>query len=147
MAANFQQIWGENHVEYARRYQNYKKFRERLNNEDILHAQEEIDFAKHEFKNFEQSGRGGDPDIDPRFEINLRRLIFLAEDAMRIVTERHERRHYTDMLEYLQGPFQSDYDRDNPLLPHQYIHNWDDQLNWTAWDTPSGPHYRQHDEP
>jgi hypothetical protein len=145
MAANFQQIWGENHFQYARRYQDYKKARDRLNNEDIFHAQEDIDFAKHEYTNFKQSGRGRNPDIDPRFEINLRRLIFAAEASMRIVTERHERQNHLDMVEYLQGPFQSDYDRDNPLLIHQYIHNWADQLNWTAWDTPSGPHYRPPD--
>jgi len=142
MAANFQQIWGENHFEYARRYQNYKKARERLNNEDILHAQEQIDFAKQEYNFFKQSDRWWNPEIDPRFEINLCRLIFAAEDAMRIVTERHERQKYIDKVEYLQGPFQSDYDRDNPVLPHQEIHNWDGQLNWTVWDTPSGPHYR-----
>ena len=149
MAAHFQQIFGENHFEYARRYQDYKKARDRLNNQDIFHAQEKIDFAKHEYIIFEQSDRGRNQDVDPRFEKNLWRLILKAEDSMRIVTERHERQNHLDMMEYLKGPFQSDHDRDNSLLIHQYTHEWADQLNWNVWDTqyvPSGPLYRPPDD-
>ena len=142
MAAIFQNSLVENHFEYARRYQDYQKARDRLSDEDIFHAQENIDVAKHEYINFKQSGRGRNADIDPRFEINLWRLILAAEDSMRIVTEQHERQNRLDMMEYLKGPFQSDYDRDNPLLIHQYIHDFANDLNWTQWDTPSGPQYR-----
>ena len=144
MAANFQHSLGENHLDYARRYENYKKARDRLSDEDIFHAQKKIDIARHEYKEF-KSTWGKNPDVDPRFELNLQRLFREAKDSMRIVTERHERQNHLDMMEFLKGPFQSDYDRDNSLLIHQYTHEWADQLNWDVWGTqypPSGPLYR-----
>ena len=143
MAAIFRHSLAENHLDYARRYLDYKKARDRLNNRDIFQAQEAIDLARREYKTFESTW-GGNPDIDPRFEKNLWRLILAAEDSMRIVTERHERQDRLDMVEYLKGPFQSIHDRNNHLLIHPYTHEWADQLHWDVWGTqyaPSGPQY------
>ena len=141
MAANFQHSLRENHFEYARRYRDYKKARDRLSDEDIFHAQENINFARREYKTF-KSTWGRNPDVDPRFELNLQRLFLLAKDSMRIVTERHEWQNHLDMMEYLKGPFQSDYDLENPLLTHPYIHDFANDLYWTESDTPDGPWYR-----
>ena len=132
MATNFHHNRGETHFGYVRRYEDFKKVRDMLNAEEIHHAQENIDFAFKEYNEFSHK------QIDPRFEINLRRLLHEAEESMRIITLRHERQNCIDRMEFFDGPHQSIHVGENPLIIHHYN---EDPIDWTNYFMPAGPRY------
>ena len=76
--------------------QSYIASRNKLNELEIIHAQERINIAYREYEKFKENF----PDANPRFQLNLEGLVHEAQQSMALLTDRHETRRQNDLMEH-----------------------------------------------